>query len=131
MTRKLILVLGDQLSHDLVTLRDADPEKDRILMAEVQEEGRYVPHHPKKILLILSAMRHFAQELQERGFRVDYVQLDDPDNTGSLPGELERARTRLDPQGIELCEPGEWRLLEVFRTMGYRSQATAYGVLLP
>jgi len=116
-TRKLILLLGDQLSHDLVSLRAADPEHDRILMAEVREEGRYVPHHPKKILLILSAMRHFANELEERGFTVDYINLDDADNTGSLAGELERARERLDPEGIVLCEPGEWRLLETFRAL--------------
>ncbi|WP_373187874.1 cryptochrome/photolyase family protein [Halopseudomonas sp.] len=117
MTRHLILVLGDQLSHQLVTLRDADPEKDRILMAEVREEGRYVPHHPKKILLILSAMRHFAGELEERGFAVDYVKLDEKDNTGSLTGELQRARSRLKPEGILLCEPGEWRLLDAFRAL--------------
>ncbi|GGD01084.1 cryptochrome/photolyase family protein [Halopseudomonas salina] len=117
MTRNLILVLGDQLSHDLVTLRDADPEIDRILMAEVREEGCYVPHHPKKILLILSAMRHFAVELEARGFCVDYIKLDDKDNTGSLPGELERARKRLQPASILLCEPGEWRLLDAFNAL--------------
>lgn len=117
MTRHLILVLGDQLSHGLVTLRDADPGKDRVLMAEASEEGRYVPHHPKKILLILSAMRHFAEELKERGFTVDYVKLDDPANTGSLTAELARAQQRLKPQAIRLCEPGEWRLLDAFRAL--------------
>ncbi len=117
MTRNLILILGDQLSHDLITLRDADPGKDRILMAEVGEEGRYVRHHPKKILFILSAMRHFAGELEERGFCVDYIKLDDRDNTGSLKGELERARKRLNPESILLCEPGEWRLMDAFSTL--------------
>jgi len=115
MTGNLILVLGDQLSHDLTSLRDADPGTDRILMAEVMEEGTYVAHHPKKILFILSAMRHFAGELRERGFTVDYIRLDDSDNTGTLTGELGRARERLKPDCILLCEPGEWRLLAAFR----------------
>ena len=56
MTR-LILVLGDQLSLDMAALNAADKDRDVVVMAEVMEEGSYVPHHPKKIALILSGMR--------------------------------------------------------------------------
>lgn len=112
--RNLILILGDQLSPDISSLRHADPSRDRVLMAEVTEEGRYVPHHPQKILFILSAMRHFAVELRAKGYAVDYVELNAADNTGSLLGELERARERLQPEGILLTLPGEWRLFERF-----------------
>ena len=70
---------------------DLDPATDHVLMAEVMAECTYVKHHPKKIVLVLSAMRHFAAALQARGVRVDYVRLDDPANTGTLPGELLRA----------------------------------------
>lgn len=113
--RHLILILGDQLSDAMVSLRDADPQRDRILMAEVQEEGRYVAHHPQKILFILSAMRHFAEQLRADGFTVDYIQLDDADNSGSLQGELARARARHQPERMVLCKPGEWRLLSIFQ----------------
>ena len=113
--RRLIMLLGDQLSAGLSSLVDADPACDRILMAEVREEGCYVPHHPKKILLILSAMRHFAEELRERGFQLDYVHLDDAGNSGSLLGELSAARARWQPEQICITEPGEWRLLAQFR----------------
>jgi deoxyribodipyrimidine photolyase-related protein len=112
--RNLILILGDQLSLDMASLRQADPARDLVLMAEVMEEGRYVPHHPQKILFVLSAMRHFAADLRARGFKVEYTELDHPDNTGTLPGELERARARLQPEGILLTLPGEWRLFEQF-----------------
>ena len=60
-------------------------------MAEVSGETTYVPHHKKKIAFILSAMRHFARELKSDGWQVEYVQLDDTENTGSLSGEIERA----------------------------------------
>jgi deoxyribodipyrimidine photolyase-like uncharacterized protein len=36
-------------------------------MAEVSDEASYVPHHPKKIAFLFSAMRHFAQKLQQDG----------------------------------------------------------------
>ena len=39
----LRLVLGDQLSTDLTALADIDLVNDVVLMAEVEEECRYVP----------------------------------------------------------------------------------------
>ena len=109
-TRRLCLVLGDQLSRDLATLQDLDPDRDTVLMLEVQEEAVYVPHHKQKIALILSAMRHFAKELEQEGIAVDYVRLDDPHNTGSFSGEVARAVARHQPDALVVTEPGEWRV---------------------
>lgn len=106
----LRFVLGDQLDRCVSSLRGLDPERDVVLMAEVADETTYVPHHPKKIALILSAMRHFAAALEEEGVRVDYVRLDDPDNTGSFRGELRRAVERHDVRSVVVTEPGEWRV---------------------
>lgn len=111
----LRFVLGDQLSRSLSSLADIDPERDIVLMTEVREETRYVPHHKQKIALVLSAMRHFADELRAEGIKVDYVRLDDPDNTGSFTGELLRAVKRHGPDEIILTEPGEWRVLDALR----------------
>ena len=109
------MVLGDQCSRNLSALEDLDPSQDRVLMAEVMAECTYVKHHPKKIVLVLSAMRHFAAALQARGVAVDYIELDDPANTGSLRGEMLRAVDRQRPDRIVITEPGEYRLMEDFR----------------
>ena len=106
----LRLVLGDQLDRDISSLQDIDPERDVVLMVEVAEETTYVPHHPKKIVLILSAMRHFRDALRAEGIAVDYVTLDDPGNTGSFTSELARAFARHGPERIVVTEPGEWRV---------------------
>ena len=111
----LRLVLGDQCSRSLSALEDLDPARDRVLMAEVMAECTYVKHHPKKIVLVLSAMRHFAAALRARGVAVDYVELDDPDNTGTLRGEMLRAVERHRPDRVVLTEPGEFRLMDDFR----------------
>lgn len=108
--RRLGLLLGDQLSFDLSLFEALDRERDAVLMAEVAAEARYVAHHPQKIALIFSAMRHFAQALGERGWRVIYVRLDDADNSGSLPGELERWAELLEAEQVHATECGEWRL---------------------
>ena len=110
--KTLRMVLGDQCSAGLSALSDLDPATDTVLMAEVMAECTYVRHHQKKIVLVLSAMRHFAQALRARGVQVEYVTLDDPANTHSLGGELVRATAKLRPDRIVVTECGEWRLAQ-------------------
>jgi deoxyribodipyrimidine photolyase-related protein len=112
----LRVVLGDQLSADISALADLDPATDVVLMMEVQAETTYVRHHKQKIVLVLSAMRHFAEELRARGITVDYVRLDDPDNTGDLTAEVQRAVARHSPNRLVITEPGEWRVQELIQT---------------
>lgn len=106
--RRLIFLFDDHLSHGISSLDGAD--RDIVLMCEVAEETTYVKHHKKKIVLILSAMRHFADELRIRGFSVRYVQLDDADISGSFAGELSADVAIFSPDCVVVTEPGEWRV---------------------
>lgn len=108
---RLVLVLGDQLSHDIAALRAADKARDVVVMAEVLAEGCAVPHHPQKIALILSAMRHFAEELRAQGWQVAYSRLDDADNSQSIPGELLRRAAETGAGEVLATRPGDWRLI--------------------
>lgn len=111
MVERLILVLGDQLTPDVAALAAGDRARDLVVMAEVADETGYVAHHPKKIAFILSAMRHFAQELERAGWRVAYTRLDDPDNSGSIVGELLRRASQTGATSVLATRPGEWRLI--------------------
>ena len=115
---RLVLILGDQLSDGVAALRAADPATDTVMMAEVGAEAEYVPHHPKKIVLILSAMRKFAAHLRGRGWRVLYTTLDDPDSTGTIAGEVARRRAETGATAVIGTEPGEWRLRAELRAGG-------------
>jgi deoxyribodipyrimidine photolyase-related protein len=110
----LRVVLGDQLSPGVSALRDL-AAGDTVLMAEVLGECTYVRHHAKKLVLVLSAMRHFAAALEKRGVHVDYVRLDAAHNTQSLRGEVVRAVRRHRSRRVVATEPGEWRVLEDMR----------------
>jgi deoxyribodipyrimidine photolyase-related protein len=57
-------------------------------------------------------MRHFADTLCEQGISVDYVTLDDPENSGNFTGEVARAVTRHDASRLIVTAPGEFRVLE-------------------
>jgi deoxyribodipyrimidine photolyase-related protein len=107
----LRLVLGDQLSPNLSALRGADKARDIVLMMEVADETTYVRHHKKKIAFVLAAMRGFAAELRADGWRVDYVKLDDPSNTGDFTGEVARAVKRHKPEAIFTTQASEHRVI--------------------
>jgi deoxyribodipyrimidine photolyase-related protein len=113
--KTLRIVLGDQLSPDLSALDDIDRAHDTVLMMEVHDEGTYVRHHPKKIIFLFSAMRHFAEELQAQGCRVEYVRLDSSRSKGSFTATLQHFLKRRRFDRIVVTEPGEYRVLEALR----------------
>ncbi len=114
----LRLILADQLSASISSLESLGAE-DTVMLCEVMEEAGYVPHHPKKIAFLFAAMRHFAAELTARGVHVRYIKLDDPANTGSFSGEVQRAVAELRPNSLIVTEPGEYRVLEMMKSWQY------------
>ena len=114
-TRHLILVLGDQLTPALSSLRDGDKARDVVVMCEVWDEAKYVPHHKKKIAFIFSAMRHFAAELRAAGWRVDYRTLDETGQPSSFTSETEKAVAMYRPERVIVTSPGEWRVLKMMQ----------------
>ena len=119
MTR-LVLILGDQLTETIAALCQADKDSDLVVMAEVMDEATYVPHHPRKIAFLFAAMRKFAARLERDGWRVHYTRLDDPENTGSIPGELMRLAEAAGADEVLATQPGEWRLIEALDDMPLR-----------
>lgn len=106
----LRVIFGDQLNESISSLSDTDKDNDIILFFEVNEEATYIKHHKKKIILIFSAMRHFAKELSKKNYAVHYIKIDDKENTGSFHGEVQRAIKHYQPQNIILTEPSEYRV---------------------
>lgn len=114
--RNLVVVLGDQLDEASAAFDGFDPRCDAVWLAEVSGEAQYVWSHQARIALFLSAMRHFREQLRARGWRVLYRQLDDPNNSGTLAGELSSSLREYQPQRVIIVEPGEWRVAQDLRT---------------
>ena len=122
MTGVLRVVLGDQISDGrLSSLRDLNPERDTVLMAEVRDETGYVKHHKQKIALIFAGMRGFAERLTSRKVDVRYVGFEDEDNSGSLLGEVRRALAARTYEKVIVTAPGEYRLMEAFEAFAAAS----------
>ncbi len=103
------------MTPDISSLRGANPQRDLVLMAEVNEEATYVRHHKKKIAFLFSAMRHFADELTQAGWRVEYGRLDDKAERESFTKEVERAVRVHKCDRIIVTEPGEWRVRQAMK----------------
>ena len=112
----LRLILGDQLSHQIASLRDINIDTDIVLMAEVNAEVTYVKHHKRKIAFLFAAMRHFAEELRRAVTNVIYRRFDDQNNGGNLESELKQVISSRKISKLVLTTPGEYRLMEIMRT---------------
>ncbi|WP_435074131.1 cryptochrome/photolyase family protein [Halorubrum sp. HHNYT27] len=67
--RPALWLLGDQLNPDLDALEAAD----EVLLIEAHGFADRKPYHAHKLTLVFSAMRHFRDELRERGHDVTYL----------------------------------------------------------
>ena len=103
----LAVVLGDQLTHDSPALAQADV----VWIAEASQEATHVPSHKARIVLFLSAMRHFRDELRAQGRDVIYH----GQAEGPLAELLRADVARLRPARIVLVQPGDYRVLESLR----------------
>ncbi|MBU6185775.1 MAG: cryptochrome/photolyase family protein [Synechococcales bacterium] len=71
-----VWILGDQLSPYGSAIAPL-PVGSPVILIESLNHGRSRPYHQQKLILVWSAMRHFAMELQQRGYDVTYTEAED------------------------------------------------------
>jgi deoxyribodipyrimidine photolyase-related protein len=121
---RLGLILGDQLHWPNPVLEALDPERDRVVMGEVVDETEYVWHHAKKIVLVFSAMRHFAERARSEGWQVDYHRFDPGSAIRSFTDLVDEACRNHDIDELIVTWPGEWRVYDEIRSWSSRLEAT-------
>jgi deoxyribodipyrimidine photolyase-related protein len=114
--RNLVLIFGDQLSHRISSLDGFASQHDRVAMAELHSEATNVWCHKSRLVFFFSAMRHFRDELLERGFPVEYHALTaDPqqDQASDFPGIIRAYAERHAPKRLIATEPGDWQVRQL------------------
>ena len=108
----IILILGDQLTPSISSLKAGDKDRDVVVMGEVSAEAAYVGHHKKKIAFLFAAMRRFAEELRNLGWTVDYKRFDPDAPTECFTSLVSAAlKAHGKDRAVLVTEPGEWRAL--------------------
>lgn len=109
-----VWVLGDQLGRTLAALRRAEPSTHRILMVESRAKLTSKSWHVQRAHFVLSSMRHFAAELRDDGFTVDYRSA-----TSLEQGFLDHV-AEFTPTAVRVTEPASHRGLALVRRLGCR-----------
>jgi deoxyribodipyrimidine photolyase-related protein len=102
---RLVLVLGDQLDLQSAAFDGFDPQRDVVWMAEVAAESTKVWSVKARIAVFLAAMRHFREELREKGLRVVYHEMCAHENFGEA---LRATVQELRPSALVMVQAGEW-----------------------
>ena len=113
--KNLIVILKDQLSFTLSSLRDADQVTDTLFFCEWVDPS--TSHHQKKIAFGLACMRHFANALQEQGFHVIYVPVTQAKKTSVLSEEIIKAYEKGSYEKVIVTEASEWSALEEIKKL--------------
>jgi deoxyribodipyrimidine photolyase-related protein len=113
--KNLIVILKDQFSFSLSSLKDAQPATDVLFFCEVGEPS--ISHHQKKIAFHLACMRHFAQALKAKGFHVMTIPLKDSKHSPILIDEILKEIQAGSYQKIIMTQPSEWGVFEELKKL--------------
>lgn len=94
-----VWILGDQLNRETAALKDRQPGDCRILMVVSRNKLASKRWHRQRLHLVLSAMAHFAEELRDEGFEVDYREAE------SLRTGLDDHRNEFNVAHVWVMEP--------------------------
>ena len=102
-----VWILGDQLLPRHPALAKAaqthPQEQIRVVLIESAARTQRLPYQCKKLVLLFSAMRHYAAALRGQGYTVDYLQA-----PTFLEG-LRRQVTAWQPSSLYAMESSEWQ----------------------
>lgn len=109
--KTLRLILGDQLNGDHSWFKSADPQT-MYVVAELPQEVDYVRHHIQKVCAFFAAMSEFAAGLEQQGFNVLHLTLDETKDFPALDSLLTYLIEHYGATQFEYQHPDEYRLAQ-------------------
>jgi deoxyribodipyrimidine photolyase-related protein len=118
-----IWILGDQLSPLTSSIAGRKKAESVVFMAESFARAEKLPYHKQKLVLVWSAMRHFAEELRGNGYEVDYYEAQP-----NLKMALRAHKKKYETHRIHLMESSEYgistRLAQMARSERFEVETT-------
>ena len=100
-----ILILPDQLSERHAALLAAKKGRDQLLFVESRQTFGKLPYHRHRLMLLLSAMRHYAAEREADGWDVEYHRLE---NSADMRSVLEAHCRHYKPSSLLVAQPNNY-----------------------
>jgi deoxyribodipyrimidine photolyase-related protein len=100
--QRTVWILADQLSVANAALLSATKGRDRLLFIESRQTFGKLPYHRHRLMLLLSAMRHYSEERKAEGWEVEYHRIAEAPDMHSV---LSRHCEEQKPQEILVTQP--------------------------
>lgn len=100
--QKAVFILHDQLNLD-VWPGWVKEEKPLLIFIESKEKGESLPYHKKKLIYVLSSMRHFALDCFEAGYPVLYQSTEK-----HYDDSLDKLLRKSEELELTFMTPSEW-----------------------
>jgi deoxyribodipyrimidine photolyase-related protein len=110
--KRIIYVAHDHLNRKRGALKFADPKSDAIIFVESQRMLTGRPWHKERLFFLLSAARHFANDLENNGFTVRYIEAE------TTPQGLELAKKEFGDLQILCAEPSSYKQTSQLKDFG-------------
>ena len=101
---RILYVPFDHLHRDYGVLREADPSRDVVLFVESERMLRAHRWHRQRVWFLVSAARHFAEDLRNAGYVVMY------ERAASTVDGISAARDRYTDATVWSAEPSSFRM---------------------
>lgn len=115
MSKKIRLILGDQLNSNHSWFKTTDDSVTYVLM-EIRTETDYALHHIQKIVGFFAAMQAFALDLKQKNHQVIYFHLNDSSNLQSFDKNIRHLIEKEKFTHFEYQLPDEYRLDQLLQT---------------
>ncbi|PSO90564.1 MAG: cryptochrome/photolyase family protein [Cyanobacteria bacterium SW_10_48_33] len=115
-----IWILGDQLSTGQAALESCEAKRQQtpIILIESRSYARQRPYHRQKLVLVWSAMRHFAETLRSQGWRVTYEIAED------FESPLKRWIEKNQISELRVMSPNDRPFAQLIENLELRCQLT-------
>ncbi|GLQ00238.1 cryptochrome/photolyase family protein [Methylophaga thalassica] len=107
---RLNLILGDQLNWDSLIWQDIDQKNDIFWMAEISQASLQPPSNKQRSVVFLSAMRHFAEDIQKKHFQLLYSPI--TDDLSSFTDALKKTFTEHKIDRVRCVLPGDYLVMQ-------------------
>ncbi len=112
MIERILYIGFDQLHARYGVLKSADAKKDVIALIQSEPMTTGKNWHPERLYFLISSARHFAQELGEKGFKVEYIK------ASSTTAGLDELSKKYKNVKIFAAEPSSHRLFQSLSEYG-------------
>lgn len=110
--KRIIYVPFDHLNKDFGALKTADKKSDLIVLIESQRMLTGRPWHKERLFFLVSSARHFAKDLENQSFKVEYLKAET-----TIDG-LTEVKKKHKIEKIICAEPSSFRQYSQLKILG-------------